>query len=642
MIRKLATALLSIAALVPIVGQAAPRTQMTHHVRDVVLNGQAKLVGQLPATQSMRLVLVLPHRNEEALQSFLQSLYDPASPTYRQFLTVAEFTSAYGPAQEDYDSVVSFANTHGLSVVGTSINRMNVDVAGTVANIQAAFHVTMGVYRHPTENRTFYSPDREPTTDLPFALWHIAGMDNYSIPKPALVKNPGVKSNTTGSCLDGSFCGSDMRAAYYEGTSLTGAGQTLGLLEYAGADLTDLDTYYTNVHQTNNVPITLISTDGTPTKCVYPSCDDLEQTIDMTQSLGMAPGLAGLYMYVGSTDTAIFNAMATHSPLNAQLSCSWYWSPADPNTLNPIFEEFAAQGQNLFDAAGDYGAWGGSIWPADNAYLTSVGGTDLTTTGPGGAWKSETVWEDGGGGISPNDIPIPAWQEVTAAGCINPCSTKYRNAPDVTGNANWTYYVCADQEACTANEWGGTSFAAPMWAGYLALANQQEVANGGKPLGFINYALYAIGLGANYGVNFHDITVGTNGYAATVGYDLASGWGSMNGAALLNTLTGGAGPSFTLSASPASITVAPGSGGTSTITTTVSGGFDAAITLTASGTGSSIAVTFNPATIAAPGAGTSTMEVHVGKNTKAGTRTITITATGGGKTETTTVTLDVS
>ena len=77
----------------------------------------------------------------------------------------------------------------------------------------------------------------------------------------------------------------------------------------------------------------------------------------MTQALGMAPGLSSLVVYVGSTDAAIFNAMATASPLNAQLSSSWTWSPADPNTDNPYFQEFAAQGQNLFQAAGDSGAW---------------------------------------------------------------------------------------------------------------------------------------------------------------------------------------------------------------------------------------------------------------------------------------------
>ena len=77
----------------------------------------------------------------------------------------------------------------------------------------------------------------------------------------------------------------------------------------------------------------------------------------MTQALGMAPGMSSLVMYVGSTDAAIFNAMATANPLNAQLSSSWTWNPADPSTDDPYFQEFAAQGQNLFQAAGDSGEW---------------------------------------------------------------------------------------------------------------------------------------------------------------------------------------------------------------------------------------------------------------------------------------------
>ncbi len=98
-----------------------------------------------------------------------------------------------------------------------------------------------------------------------------------------------------------------MRAAYYGGTALTGSGQSLGLLEYAGTDLADLTTYYKNANQTNNVPVTLLSTDGTSTNCLASQgCDDTEQTLDMTQALGMAPGMSSLVMYVGSTDAADF------------------------------------------------------------------------------------------------------------------------------------------------------------------------------------------------------------------------------------------------------------------------------------------------------------------------------------------------
>ena len=78
-------------------------------------------------------------------------------------------------------------------MVGTSRNRMNVDVIGIGGRrIEKAFHLTMGVYQHPTENRTFYAPDREPTPNLAVQLWHISGLDNYSIPHPAVCIETGV------------------------------------------------------------------------------------------------------------------------------------------------------------------------------------------------------------------------------------------------------------------------------------------------------------------------------------------------------------------------------------------------------------------------------------------------------------------
>jgi kumamolisin len=416
------------------------------------------------------------------------------------------------------------------------------------------------------------------------------------------------------------------------------------LVEYYGTNLKDLNTYFANVHQTNNVPITLLSTDGTSTSCVYFyffGCDDTEQTLDMTQALGMAPGLSSLVMYVGSTDAAIFNAMATASPLNAQLSSSWTWHPADPNTDDPYFKEFAVQGQSLFQASGDSGAWTSSsqIFPADDPFLTSVGGTDLTTSSAGGPWSSETTWVDGGGGISPDNYTIPSWQTAAAAQCSG-CSQTYRNGPDVSANANFTFYVCADQQACTANNYGGTSFAAPMWAGYLALVNQQSVANGNKTVGFINPSLYSIGEGASYNSNFHDIVSGSNGDSATTGYDLATGWGSPN-AGLIAALAGGSSSSgFSLSASPATLSVAQGNSGNSTITITTTGGFNSSITLSASGQPNGVSVAFNPNPIT--GAGNSMMTMNVSSSASPGTYSITVTGTAGNTTSTTTVSLTVT
>ena len=660
--RRIALFILAVAVLIT-QGTVDSQAQSvrTHHVREVIHSGQAAPVGRLPQDQTMQLNLVLPLSNPTGLEAFLSDLYNPSSANYRNFLTVAQFTERFGPSQADYDAVVNFARANGLTVIGGSRDGMNVLVTAPVSAVESAFHVAMRTYQHPTENRIFYSADSEPVTSLPFALWHISGLDNYSIPKPlyetksdAAAANGGsagsaVARATTGSGPSASFLGSDMRAAYYGGTALTGAGQNLGLLEYVGTDLADLNTYFANVGQTNHVPITLVSTDGTSTSCVYSGrskCDDTEQTLDMTQAIGMAPGLASLTVYVGSTDTAMISAMTTHSPLPTTIGCSWGWTPADTSTLDPYFERMAAQGQTFLAASGDSSTWSSKVeaWPADDAYVVSVGGTDLVTASAGGPWSSETAWVDSGGGITPDKIAIPSWQLLSGViNTSNKGSVTYRNGPDVSANANFTYYVCADQTTCTANSYGGTSFAAPAWAGYLALVNQQLAADSDSPIGFINPIIYAQNVTSQYSTDFHDITSGTSGsYSAVTGYDLVTGWGSPNGTGLINALVASANvPTFSLSASPTTVSVVQGNSGSSTITSSALHGFSSAVALSASGQPGGVTVSFSPTSIAS-GSGSSTISLAVAASVATGTYTITVTGTGGGITKTATVSLTVT
>jgi subtilase family serine protease len=654
--------------LIAVPGQAQPQSPLTRHVRDEVVNGKAQLVGRLPATQTLRFDIVLPLRDRAALQDFLQEVQSPASPSYHKFLTPQEFTARYGPSQEDWEALVVFAKASGFEIISGTREARDLRLTGTVANIEKAFHVSMGTYQDLSEDRTFFAVDREPTVDLPFQVWHITGLDNDSKPHPMYVKKSdyakahGIDANkvvshaTTGSGPSASFLGSDMRAAYYGGTALTGTGQNIALFEFAGTDLADLTTYYKNAGQTEPYTPTLISTGGYATTCVdsgSKACDDTEQTLDMTQAMGMAPGSTMLYMYVcgdvlasGSgniSDTACISAMVTDTdaPLSKQISCSWGWTPADPSTLDPYFEQMASQGQNFFAASGDSSAWSASneAWPADDANIVSVGGTDLTTSSAAGPWKSETAWADSGGGISPDSIPIPSWQKLSGViTSSNKGSTTLRNGPDVSANANFTFYVCADQTTCTANDYGGTSFATPMWAGYLALANEQAAANG-DTIGFINPILYPAALTSSYGTYFHDITSGSCGtYSGITGYDLCTGWGSPNTTGIINLLAGSATPSFTLSASPSSLSITQGNGGTSTIKVTDAGGFTGSVTLAASGLPSGVTAAFgtNPTT------GTSVLTLTASSTATTGTSTVTITGTSGSLTATTTIALTVS
>jgi kumamolisin len=602
------------------------------------------------------------------LQNFVQEVQDPASPFYHQFLTPQEVTARFGPSQEDWDALFAFSKASGFEIIGGNREERDLRLTGTVANIEKAFHVTMGTYHDLTEDRRFFAVDREPTVDLPFQLWHITGLDDDSRPHPLYIKKSDyakahgidpdkvVSHATTGSGPSASFLGSDMRAAYYGGTALTGAGQNIALFEFAGTDLADLSTYYKNAGQTEPYTPTLISTGGFATSCVdsgSSACDDTEQTLDMTQAMGMAPGSTMLYMYVcgsvkangsGSiSDTACISAMVstTDAPLSKQISCSWGWTPADPSTLDPYFEQMAAQGQNFFAASGDSSAWSASneAWPADDANIVSVGGTDLTTSSAAGPWKSETAWADSGGGISPDSIPIPFWQKLSGViTSTNKGSTTLRNGPDVAGNANFTYYVCADQTTCTANDYGGTSFAAPMWAGYLALANQQAAANG-DTIGYINPIIYPAALTSSYGTYFHDITSGSCGtYSGITGFDLCTGWGSPNTTGIINLLAGSTTPTFTLSDSPSSLSITQGSSGTSTISVTDVGGFSGSVTLAASGLPSGVTAAFatNPTT------GTSVLTLTASSTATTGSSTVTITGTSGSLTATTTLALTVS
>jgi subtilase family serine protease len=549
--RAEASALVCLLALcfLSIPAQAKKAAQVLHnHVRPAVANGRAARVGPMPNNQRLRLAIMLPLHNRDELTSLLKRLYDRSSPDYRHFLTVAQFAERFAPTKRDYQAVVKFARSKGFTVTNEPANRMLVHLDGTVSQINKAFHVTMTNYRHPTENRGFYSPDREPSLELGVTVAHIAGMNNFSLPRPKFKRAPpNFRRTSVGSGPSGAYLGNDMRAAYYGGTKLTGSGQAIGLLEFDGYNLSDVTASFAG--SSNSVPIHNVLLDGATAGS---DGDDGEQVLDIVQAASMAPGLSQVRVYIapsnsqiGVGDVDIFNQMATEN-IAKQLSCSWGWNPDDTTQLDPIFQEFAAQGQNLFVASGDAGAYTGSnatdnSYPAESVYVVAVGGTDLTTNGAGGPWQSETAWADSSGGPADDGFAIPSWQ-TGLANSANQASTTVRNVPDVAAEANTDNYTC-DQGTCSG-DYGGTSFAAPRWAGFLALVNQQVTSGGNSSLGFLNPAIYSIGQSPSYNNDFHDITSGNNNngqgqsFNAVVGYDLVTGWGSPNGQSLIDELSG--------------------------------------------------------------------------------------------------------
>jgi len=512
-------------------------------------------LGALPATNQLRLAISLPLRNPTALAALLKQIYDPASTNYHHYLTPAQFTAQFGPTPADYQKVADFAQSNGLAVVGRYPNRLILDVTANVSNINKAFKVTLRTYNHPKEARTFYAPDVNPSVAATLPILHISGLDNYSLPHPMshfvpAGQTPG-NSPKAGTGPSGSYLGTDFRKAYVPGTSLTGAGQNVGLLQFDGFYASDIAAYKTLIGMGGGPQVVTVPVDG---GVATPGGGNVEVCLDIEMILAMAPGVSKIYVYEAPNPSPwvdLLNAMVANTTIN-QFSCSWGGGGPDP-AAELIFQQMAAQGQSFYNASGDSCAFDPTTnpvqFPSESTNITQVGGTTLTT-GVNAAYASEKVWNWGlldpinydgvgsCGGISP-DYGIPYWQ-TNISMVANGGSTIMRNIPDVALTADNVYITADNGSEGTV---GGTSCAAPLWAAFTALINQQAAVTAIPTMGFINPALYSIASGTNYNACFYDTTNGdntwsgsTNNFYAVPGYDLCTGLGTPNGINLINAL----------------------------------------------------------------------------------------------------------
>ncbi len=616
LLRSLFTTVLSVAAA-GLLGQMAhaaePRGALAGAVSPSARLRSAHLLGRLDAQTSLRVGLTLPLRNQDKLAALIRRQYTPGDPLYHHFLTPPDFTALYGPTQQDYDAVAAYARAQGLTVSVTSPGRTLLNVTGPSAKIEAAFGVQMSRYRLP-DGRVAFSNSASPILprSVGVRLAGIAGLSNVAqmhphlrFPHPALAPHAPVPITGGGSGIGsgplGGLSPNDVKYAYnlssitpLYGTSaaapsgaLTGAGQNIGLFELDGYLPADVALYTSQFALPTALtgaaaPVTNIllgGYKGAPLSVGGQS----EVTLDIDMVLALAPSPTGLYIYEDDQGTAtrlgdpvapltIFTRMAndlnpngSKTPLLQVISCSWGISEdgEDPNIYNgenTLFQQMAAQGQSVFCASGDsgaydsYGVTGFGLTspavdnPASQPFATGVGGTTLSYVKPGaagagvataGTYVGETVWSAGtptlnpegsGGGVSAVWVK-PSYQTGFGVSGIK------REVPDVTLNAdpNTGYSIFVNGAAEVV---GGTSAAAPLWAGYAALINQQRAVNGLGPVGFMNPVLYPVAASSGYSADFHDVTTGSNlFYQARTGYDDASGLGSFQGAPLLAALS---------------------------------------------------------------------------------------------------------
>ena len=512
-------------------------------------------LGSLPGTNLLHLAISLPFRNQASLSNFLQQLHDPTSPAFHHFLDSRQFSAAFGPTEKDYQAVIDFAQANHLTITATHANHELLEVNASVSDIERAFRLKLHVFQHPRERRTFYAPDSEPSVDSDIPVLFIAGLNNFQIPHPASLHvgsvAPGPNATPNAGSYYGLYVGQDFRSAYVPGVTNTGAGQSVALVEF--------DSYYpSDITDYLNMPATgLAGTSVTLSNVVLgltgtPGGGNVEAALDIDMAISIAPKLSTIYVYEGTNDATapdlVLNRILSDN-LSRQISCSW--SGFDDAAVENDFLQFDAQGQSFFQASGDGGAYTAPLGgnpvapPCDSPNITVVGGTTLNTTGPSGSWVSEITWSwfpgqpaAGSGGISAT-WSLPTWQQGIDMS-TNQGSTTYRNLPDVAMVANDIFLYASDGYYYSV---GGTSAATPLWAGLMALINQQRAAQSQPPEGFVNPALYALGKGPSYGTCFHDITVGNNtnfsspeDYYAYPGYDLCTGWGTPIGAGLIHAL----------------------------------------------------------------------------------------------------------
>jgi kumamolisin len=521
----------------------------------------SRMIAHTAAQTTIPLAVALHLRNEASLDDLLKRLYDPKDSLYGRFLSTSDFVDRYSPTSAEYTSVVQYLRSMGLSVTGLHANRLIVDAVGTAATVERAFGVNMYNFR-TADGREFYAPTSEPQVASSIAgkITAIAGLDSsphwatHGAPLSPEVASA-IQPWQVGHGPGGALTPSDIAKAYsltgltVKGTTTTlnGAGQTIAVFELDGYHPTDI-TKYCSYYGLRSTPLQAVLVDGYSGNA---GSNSGEVTLDIELAIAMAQGASKVLVYEApNTTTGVideYNKIAVDN-VAKQVSSSWGLpeSSVGSGALNAesnIFKQMAAQGQSMFAASGDSGAYDNRSSlsvddPGAQPYVTCVGGTQLFLNSDG-SYKRETTWDHGtiqsgagGGGVSAVWAK-PSWQNGFGV------SKTMRNVPDVSLNADpFTGY-----SIYWNNGWyiyGGTSCAAPLWAGFTALLNQQRAALGKTAIGFFNPAIYGLCATSAYSTDFHDIADGSTNlyFPAVKGYDDATGWGTFNGTNLLNDLSG--------------------------------------------------------------------------------------------------------
>jgi pseudomonalisin len=636
--------------------------------------------------ERMILTLRLNAVKQADLDKFLAELHDPASPNFHHWISPEEFNKRFGPASEDIHSITDWLTSHGFTINEIAKSGAWVNFSGKVANVERAFHTR--IHNYYVKGHMYHANAQDPSIPrgLSDLVAGIVSLHNF----PRKMMNHSMSPATQAGIIPDYTSGSshylspgDFATIYdinpLHSAGIDGSGQSIAIVGRTHPSSSDWTTFRSIMGLPANPPQVIVN--GTDPGDLG-GAEDNEANLDVEWSGAVATNATILFVTsksTGATDGVDLSAQyIVNNNLAPVMSTSFGACESDlgsaENTFyNNLWSQAATQGITSFVASGDAGAAGCNA-PTDTTgsnravnglastpYNVAVGGTEFNE-GSGSYWNTvnggsgytsaisyipETAWNESGdvtggsdlwatgGGVS-SLYAKPAWQKspgVPADGM--------RDVPDVSlSSAVHDAYLVETQGALYAI--GGTSASSPSFAGLMALIVQ----NTGQRQGNANTRFYQLGnsqYGAGGVVVYHDITSGGNsvpgvtGYPCTTGFDQATGLGSVDANSLVMNWT----PNFSISASPVFVSVPQGSMGGTTVSTTVSGNFSDAVSLSASGLPSGTTASFSPASIPAPGSGSSTLTINAGASAIAGTYSVTVSGIGGGITDTATVALTI-
>lgn len=451
-------------------GEVAASTQLTH----------------------MRIVLSRSAEQESALESYLNQLQDKSSPNYHKWLTPQQFGALYGPADSDLSAIVSWLESHGLKIEGVSTGRTNISFAGTVSQVEAAFHTP--IHSFAFADQSFFSNTTDP--QIPSALATVvkgvAHLNTFKARPLAVRGRPGMldaESHLLTPLQSTSSLASSPRAQetvssggknylymvpgdaatiyntpnttfnanYTSGTSYTGSGVTIGIGGDAAISTTPV-TNFRSLFVGDSAAPTITNVDG-----VTSTTDADEAYLDIEISGGLAPGAKIHYYPSSDLYSGIDQAINENTIDIFSLSfgaCELGYTTSDNQQIQSWWKQAAAQGIAVTVSSGDNGSAAcddpSSVTKAEyglqvnglgsTAYNISVGGTDFALTQSNfTTYVSTTNSSSTHYRTAKSYIPEATWNDSTT---VN--TTLSQNVPYTSTSAN-IYAGSGGKSNCATN-----------------------------------------------------------------------------------------------------------------------------------------------------------------------------------------------